>query len=281
MTQYRGKIFPEKQFAASRIEVNYAEGPDNGPPMVLIHGLGGRWTAWEPVINKFAERWHVYAVDLRGHGDSGRVPGGYEFSKFSVEVIEFLRDVVGQPAYLVGASLGGVTAAGVCARAPELVAAAALVDPPLYIAEWFDESSFAPGFRRVLDLRNKNLDENGTAKELRKFDMDSSDEALMIRARSIVKTDPGVWSMAIDGRQTESWDPDAVLSAATSPVLLMQANPDKGGALRDVEATRTVDLLPQGRHVKWEDSGHGMHREHPDRFVNLVNTFFNQVLKKR
>ena len=76
-------------------------------------------------------------------------------------------------------------------------------------------------------------------------------------------------------------DPDAVLSAATSPVLLMQANPDKGGALRDVEATRTVDLLPQGRHVKWEDSGHGMHREHPERFVQLVNAFFSQVLKKR
>jgi pimeloyl-ACP methyl ester carboxylesterase len=273
--------FPEKKFTASAIEVNYAEGPDNGPPMVLIHGLGGRWVAWESVIRHFAKRWHVYAIDLRGHGDSGRVPGGYEFNDFPTEVIEFLRGVVGQPAFLVGASLGGITAAGICATAPELVGAAVLVDPPLYIREWFSESAFAPGFQRTLDLRNKNLNEADTAEELRKTDGLSSDDEIMGRAQALVRADPGLWAVALDGRQTESWDPDAVLSAATPPVLLMQANPDRGGALRDVEASRTVDLLPRGRHVKWDDSGHGMHREHPERFVRLVGAFFRQVERKR
>ena len=71
--------YSEQKYAASTIEVNYVEGPDNGPPMVLIHGLGSRWTAWDPVIDQFAEKWHVYAIDLRGHGDSGRVPDGYGF----------------------------------------------------------------------------------------------------------------------------------------------------------------------------------------------------------
>ncbi len=271
--------FPEKKFSASAIEVNYAEGPDNGPPMVLIHGLGGRWTNWESVMDQFAERWHVYAIDLRGHGDSGRVPGKYEFGDYPTEVIEFLRDVVGQPACLVGHSLGGVTTAGVCANAPELVAAAALEDPPLYIREWFDESDFAPAFQRVLDIRNRNLDVEATAIELRTIDEVSSDEALTMRAISVIKADPGVWAAAIDGRISESWDPDSILSAATSPVLLIQANPDLGGALRDVEATRTFDLLAQGRYVKWDDVGHGMHNEQPERFIQLVNAFFGQVLK--
>lgn len=271
--------FPEKTFSATTIEVNYAEGPDNGSQMVLIHGLGGRWANWEPVMDQFAERWHVYAIDLRGHGDSGRVPGRYEFSDYPTEVIEVLRDVVGQPACLVGHSLGGVTAAGVCASAPELVTAAVLEDPPLYIREWFDESNFAPMFQAVLDIRNKNLDEKATAFELRKIDEDSSDEALAMRAISVIKADPGVWAAAIDGRISESWDPDAILNAATSPVLLMQANPDLGGALRDVEATRTFDLLAQGRYVKWDDVGHGMHNEQPERFIQLVNAFFGQVLK--
>ncbi len=272
--------FPVKKFAASTTDVNYVEGPDNGPPMVLIHGLGSRWTGWEPVMDQFSERWHVYAVDLRGHGDSGRVPDGYEFNDYPAEVIEFLRAVIGQPAYLVGSSLGGVTAAGVSAGVPALVAAAVLVDPPLYIREWFDESNFAPHFQRSLDIRNKNLDESGTALELRKTDDVSSDEEIAKMALTMIKTDPAVWAAAIDGRLTESWDPDAVLASVTSPVLLMQANPDMGGALRDIEATRAVDLLEQGRHVKWDDSGHGMHREHPERFVQLVNTFFSQVLKK-
>ena len=61
----------------------------------------------------------------------------------------------------------------------------------------------------------------------------------------------------------------------------MPANPDKGGAVRDVEATRADELLENGRYVKWDDVGHGMHNEQPERFVNLVNVFFGQVSRKR
>jgi pimeloyl-ACP methyl ester carboxylesterase len=272
---------PEKKFAASIIEVNYAEGPNNGPPMVLIHGLGGRWPAWEPVMDQFTEDWHVFAIDLRGHGDSGRVPGEYEFNNYPTEVVEFLNEIVKEPAFLIGHSLGGVTTVGACAKAPELVAAAALEDPPLYIREWFDESDFAPVFQAVLDIRNKNLDENGTAIELRKIDQESSDEAILMRARAVTKADPGIWEAAVNSRISENWNPDETLASITTPTLLMQANPDLGGALRDVEAGRADDLLENGRYVKWDDSGHGMHNEFPDRFVQLVNAFFKQVLRKR
>jgi len=234
--------FQEKKFSASTIEVNYAEGPDNGPPMLLIHGLGVRWTNWEPVLNQFAARWHVFALDLRGHGDSGRTPGGYGFNDYQTEVIEFLKNKIAQPAYLIGSSLGGITAADVCARAPEFVAATVLEDPPLYLAEWFDESDFAPAFREILDLVNRNLDEAGIAIELRKADEISPDDVITERAKTLVKVDPEIWASALDGRMTELWDPDAVLEAVIPPVLLMQANPDSGGALRDVEATRAIDL---------------------------------------
>jgi len=273
--------YPEKKFAASTIEVNYAEGPDNGPPMVLIHGLGGRWPNWEPVMDLFASDWHVYALDLRGHGDSGRTPDGYEFNHYPNEVIEFLKQVVKEPAFLVGHSLGGVTAAGVSARNSELVAAAALEDPPLYIREWFDESDFAPVFKQILEIRNKNLDEKKTAIELRKIDQKSSDEAIFMRAIAVTKADPGIWEAVVSGRSNENWNPDDVLSANPLPTLLMQANPDLGGALRDVEADRANELLGLGRYVKWDDSGHGMHNEYPERFVQLVNAFFRQVLRRR
>ena len=79
--------YPEKKFQARTIEVNYAEGPDNGPPLLLIHGLGGHWANWEPVIDQFAEDWHVYAIDLRGHGDSGWDAGGrYDFASLVRDV---------------------------------------------------------------------------------------------------------------------------------------------------------------------------------------------------
>lgn len=176
--------------------------------------------------------------------------------------------------------LGVVAAAGTCASAPELVTAAVLEDPPLYIREWFDESEAAPVFKNLLEIRERNLGIEGTAIELREINKNLSDGAIVRWAQTVVKADPGIWAAAVGGRMYESWDPDAVLSTATPPVLLMQANPDKGGVLRDVEATRAVDLLSHGRHVKWEDVGHGMHNEQPERFVQLVDAFFGQVLKR-
>ncbi len=266
--------YPEKTFTASTIDVNYAEGPDNGPPVVLIHGIGGRWLNWSPVIDQLAESWHVYAIDLRGHGDSGRVAGGYRFIDYPIEVVEFLRDVVRQPAYLVGHSLGAVTTSGVCAVAPDLVAAAVLEDPPLY----FEQTT---RFQGILDIRNKNLSVQDTVIELRKTDEISSDEVILNRAVAVTKVDPEVWAFPGDGRFAELWDPDAVLSAIDVPVLLMQASPDLGGVLGDVDATRADDLLRQGRYVKWDDSGHGMHSEHPERFARLVNDYLGQVQRKR
>jgi len=271
----------EKKFAASAIELNYAEGPDNGPPLVLVHGLGSRWTSWEPVMAQFAANWHIYAVDLRGHGDSGWVADGYEWNHFSNEIVEFLKDVVGEPAYLVGHSLGGVAVAGTAARNSELVAAAALEDPPLYIREWFSDSIFGPMFRAILDIRKRNLTEKETAVELRKIDPISSDAAILLRAISVTKADPEIWEFVLSERCYENWKPDDVLASNPLPTLLMQANPDRGGAMRDVEADRTNELLERGRYVRWDDSGHGMHNEHPERFVQLVNAFFKQVLRNR
>ncbi|MBT4126158.1 MAG: alpha/beta hydrolase [Chloroflexi bacterium] len=266
--------YPEKKFAASTVQVNYAEGPDNGPPLVLIHGIGGRWVNWSSVIDQFAESWHVYALDLRGHGDTGDISNSYRFIDYPIEDVEFLRNVVGEPAYVVGHSLGAVTASGVCAVTPELVAAAVLEDPPLYVDK-------TDQFNTNYEIRMKNLSVKDTAIELRKADKNSSDEQIANRAINMTKVDPEVWAFPADGRLGESWDPDAVLEAIEQPVLLMQASPDMGAAISDSEATHADDLLKQGRYVKWDDVGHGMHDAQPERFVQLVNAFFKQVLRKQ
>jgi pimeloyl-ACP methyl ester carboxylesterase len=267
-------IYPEKKFAASTIEVNYAEGPNNGPPLVLIHGIGGRWANWSAVIDDFAKDWHVYAVDLRGHGDSGRTPNRYRFIDYPIEIVEFLRNVIGEPAFLVGHSLGAVTAAGVSAVTPDQVAAAVLEDPPLYVEQ-------TSQFQATYDIRMKNLSVSETAVELRKIDTSSSNESIAKRAVSVAKVDPEVWAFPGDGQLAESWDPDAVLSEIKTPVLLMQASTDMGAALSDSEATKADDLLINGRYVKWDDVGHGMHDAQPERFVELVNTFLTQILRKQ
>ena len=57
--------------------VNYAEGPDNGPALVLVHGQGMQWEDYARVLPDLAQRYHVFAVDCFGHGESSHDPALY------------------------------------------------------------------------------------------------------------------------------------------------------------------------------------------------------------
>ena len=70
-------MLKERTFDANGVAINYAEGPPSGPPLVLLHGGGDRWQHFLPILPSLVMRWQVYALDLRGHGKSGRVPGQY------------------------------------------------------------------------------------------------------------------------------------------------------------------------------------------------------------
>ena len=64
---------------AGDIRLAYAvSGEPGAPPMVLLHALGERGADWAPAAGRFAERFRVFAFDLRGHGDSDW-PGQYSF----------------------------------------------------------------------------------------------------------------------------------------------------------------------------------------------------------
>ena len=62
----------EKRFDTGEVVLNYAEGPDNGPPIIFLHGFGEYWQGFIPLLSTISQRYHVYAVDLRGHGKSSK-----------------------------------------------------------------------------------------------------------------------------------------------------------------------------------------------------------------
>lgn len=92
-----------------------------GEPLVLLHGgaVDVRW--FDPNIDALAEHFHVYAVDLRGHGHTPDVEGPYTYEALSQDLIDFLEGVVGGPAHLVGHSVGGAVALTAALRQPDLV----------------------------------------------------------------------------------------------------------------------------------------------------------------
>jgi len=102
-----------------------------GTPLVLIHGLGpgASHHVWDRNIDELAKHFKVYAVDLLGFGLSDKPAITYTGDRFSRVIAEFLRDVVGEPAVVVAASLPATFAARALAHHPELASELVLVNP--------------------------------------------------------------------------------------------------------------------------------------------------------
>lgn len=88
--------------------------------LCLLHALGESAQDWEPVLDRFSERYDVVAFDLRGHGRSGR-PGAYS-SRLMARDVAAALDALGLTAVtLLGHSLGGVVAFFLAMDEPQLV----------------------------------------------------------------------------------------------------------------------------------------------------------------
>lgn len=106
-------------------------GPDGGPLLVCVHGLGGSHLNWSAVGPRLSRHSRVLALDLVGHGltPSGRRTAGIEGHRRLLG--GFLDAMGGPPAILVGNSMGGLVAALQAVAEPESVAGLILIDPAL------------------------------------------------------------------------------------------------------------------------------------------------------
>lgn len=128
--------FREHQLVADGLSINYAEGPDAGPPLLLIPGQTMPWQSYARVLPALSSQFRVFAVDIRGHGRSSHTPGHYTWDTVGGDLARLLTEKVNRPALVSGNSSGGVLSVWLAANHPELVSAIAPEDPPLFSAQW-------------------------------------------------------------------------------------------------------------------------------------------------
>lgn len=102
-------------------------GPDEGTPIVLIHGFGADHLGWMFNQAELAADRPVYAIDLPGHGGSSKEIDDASAAGLAQSVIAFMDALGIAKAHLVGHSLGGAIALWIAAKAPERVAALTLI----------------------------------------------------------------------------------------------------------------------------------------------------------
>jgi pimeloyl-ACP methyl ester carboxylesterase len=128
--------YVHKTAQVGAVQLSYVEGPDNGPPLVLLHAQFMDWFSYSRVLPALAQRFHVFDVDYPGHGQT-TTPAAYPMTanQIGADLARFIEQKIAQPVFVSGNSSGGLLATWLAARRPDLVRAAVLEDPPLFSSE--------------------------------------------------------------------------------------------------------------------------------------------------
>lgn len=97
-------------FYSDRLKLQFWDfGQDGKPALVLVHGGLDHARSWDWVARSLRHYYHVYALDLRGHGNSAWAPGAMYSVAEDVLDLSVLLDIIGEfPIRLIGHSLGGI-----------------------------------------------------------------------------------------------------------------------------------------------------------------------------
>ncbi|MEV0524555.1 acetoin dehydrogenase dihydrolipoyllysine-residue acetyltransferase subunit [Streptomyces sp. NPDC050439] len=112
--------------------VAYATSGGGAEEIVLVHGYGGDKNSWLFVQEPLAAHHTVYALDLPGHGESGKDVGDGSLASLAAVVTDFLDALGIERAHLVGHSLGGAVVTAVAAALPDRARSLTLIAPAGY-----------------------------------------------------------------------------------------------------------------------------------------------------
>lgn len=257
------------------------DGPQDGVPVVFLHGVSGSSRTYDWLPEDLRDGRRIVKLDLRGHGASEHAPGTYDVDRYGEDVAEVLRTQVGRPALVVGHSLGGVVAWWLAQQHPELVAAAFLEDPPLYMGEpaEHEQNIAIPIFRIVLDSvarwRAEGASEDEVAAELAAAPggADSCDDVHPAFAYALLAMDPGVLEQAADASTLAVTD---TASPVSVPLFLLAAD-EALSAFPSRHAERLAQTHPAVEVVRVSGAPHGIHnsRAHRAAYVEQLARFLD------
>jgi pimeloyl-ACP methyl ester carboxylesterase len=112
-------------------QIHYVKAGQNTdrPPILLVHGFGASTDHWLKNIAGLQDEFEVWAIDLLGFGRSTKADEQYSGDLWCNQIHDFIEEVIGRPAVIVGNSIGGYVTLATNALFPEVTRGAMLLNP--------------------------------------------------------------------------------------------------------------------------------------------------------
>ncbi|HEY8489754.1 MAG TPA: alpha/beta fold hydrolase [Dehalococcoidia bacterium] len=251
------------------LRISYAdEGPRDGLPLVLIHGLMGTRAVWADVAPALtAAGYRAVSYDLRGRGDSGAPPTGYSLADHAADLLDLMNHLALDSAVLCGLSLGGSVALEMALTHQRRVDGLVLIDSALAGFPYSEE--FLAWTRRL----RRTVQEQGAAAGVELW---AHQHPFFARLRQA----PERFQRYLEGARTyraneflhaEPPDPRNHLDhlrAVPVPALVLAGEDDVPDFLA-IAATLATGI-PQAEHRLIPDAGHLPVLEQPQAVVDAV-----------
>ncbi len=243
-------------------------GTPGNPALVLLHGGGANAHWWDHVAPALAERFHVVALDFRGHGDSDW-PDALEPGAFERDLEALLAHLGRSDVHLVGHSMGGHVALAHAARHPETRAVCA-IDPARGATRRDRRRA-----RLALAARRSYRSREEAIERFRFLPPAPQAPESLRRAIALhsVRAEP-------DGRFSFKFDPrwfglprgrGLALEEVACPVLVLRG--EQSPLLTESGLAELLERLPDGRGLSIPGAGHNVHLERPAEVLRALSTF--------
>ncbi|HLL70857.1 MAG TPA: alpha/beta hydrolase [Pyrinomonadaceae bacterium] len=280
---YAQVVAPEELGLTSRyvtldtgINMHYVErGRGKGHVIIFLHGYTDSWRSFERNLPLISDKFHIYALDQRGHGDSSRPACCYTQGDFSADVAAFMDALKIKKATIVGHSMGSFIAHKFAVEHPRRVRRLVLIGGSPTMAG----NEVVAGLNEFV----QTLADPVPPQFVRDFQASTfvnpiPPEFLDTAVSESLKLPASVWKQTLAGMVAE--DHSAELGEIKAPTLILWGDNDGIFSLQDQLALDT--LIPNSIFKRYSaailppgslDGGHGLHVEFPQHIVGDIEAF--------
>jgi pimeloyl-ACP methyl ester carboxylesterase len=245
------------------------------PAMLLLHGITSSAQSWVREGPALADRYRVYALDMRGHGDSIKPSrGAYSLRHTADDALAFIEALDLEHPVVIGHSWGGATAivlaSGAWSQKPMPHLSSVILEDPAHQFGRGDVEVRAVFYTKDIGRPADELRPEITASSpgWTEADIEGKIDALQKVTRE------AVLSVFVEAGQAGDVLP--LLAKIAVPTLLIRADAALGTTLNDTAWEQAKQYLPaHSRAVQIDGASHNIHRSKFDAFMQAVNDFLS------